>query len=221
VADAPFNPLDRRNLGESVAAALLKQNVGPLPPANSFAGAGIYAIYYTGNFPAYAQIAQRNQNNHYDLPIYVGRAVPPGARKGGFGLGTDPGNVLYNRLRQHSRSIQQANNLELSSFHCRYLVAEDIWIPLGENLLIERFRPLWNVLIEGFGIHDPGAGRGGQVRSMWDTLHPGRPFANVLPPNQRPPATLEQLVADFFANRQVPTIPAEQAVINEEEQGGG
>jgi hypothetical protein len=219
VADIPFNPLDKRNLGESVAAALLQQRVGPLPPNAAFVGAGVYAIYYTGDFGGYRYLAERNQNDRYELPIYVGRAVPPGARKGGFGLGTAPGNVLFNRLRQHANTILQTD-LRLPDFSCRYLVAEDIWIPLGENLLIERFKPLWNVLIEGFGIHDPGAGRMRQVRSKWDTLHPGRAFAMDLPPNPRTSEELERTIADFFAGRRVPTIPAREAVIDEEEPSG-
>jgi hypothetical protein len=36
----PFNPLDKTNLGESVADALLLQPVGPLPPEEPFIGAG-------------------------------------------------------------------------------------------------------------------------------------------------------------------------------------
>lgn len=220
MADVPFNPLDKRNLGESVASALLKRATGPLPPAKTFTGAGIYAIYYTGTFAAYELLAQRNRNNLFGLPIYVGKAVPPGARKGGFGLGTAPGNALFARLREHSRSIEQVLNLQLNDFSCRYLVSDDIWIPLGESLLIEQFHPLWNVLIEGFGIHTPGAGRKKQVRSKWDTLHPGRALASDLPVNPKTANQLEEMIANFFAGRQVPTISAEEAVIEEEEQPG-
>lgn len=220
MADAPFNPLDKRNLGESVAGALLKQQVGPLPPHKTFLGAGIYAIYYTGNFVPYEFLAQRNRENRYELPIYVGKAVPPGARKGGFGLGTAPGNVLFSRLREHARSIDQTENLKLHDFFCRYLISDDIWIPLGESLLIERFRPLWNVLIEGFGIHTPGAGRMRQVKSKWDTLHPGRALATDLPPNPTSAADPTQIIANFFAGRQAPIISPEQAVVEDEEEAG-
>ena len=84
----PFNPLDKRNLAESVACAMLQRPISKLPP-NPFIGAGIYAIYYTGNFPMYEKIAIKNRNGSFAQPIYVGKAVPAGARKGGFGLGTD------------------------------------------------------------------------------------------------------------------------------------
>lgn len=33
------------------------------------------------------------------------------------------------------------------------------------------------LLIDGFGNHDPGKGRYNQMRSRWDTLHPGRSWA--------------------------------------------
>ena len=39
----PYNPLDKRHLGEQVAEALLAQDVQPLPPSR-FIGAGVYAL---------------------------------------------------------------------------------------------------------------------------------------------------------------------------------
>lgn len=172
----PFNPLDKRNLGKSVADALLATDVHSLPPA-SFRGAGIYAIYYTGSFPVYGKVANANREERFGWPIYVGKADHSGVRKGGFGLGAEPRLKLYRRLAEHAKSIEQANNLELADFRCRFLVVEDIWIPLGESLLIEMFHPLWNRSIDGFGNHDPGKGRSNQRRSPWDTLHPGRAWA--------------------------------------------
>lgn len=183
--EQPYNPLDKKNLAESVANALLARPVYALPPPDGFVGAGIYAIYYVGDFPSYRRIAELNRDRRFGAPIYIGKAVPPGARKGGYGLGEAPGRVLHNRLREHARSIDQVENLNLADFHCRYLVTDDIWIPLAEALLIEKSQPIWNHPIDGFGIHDPGAGRQRQERSLWDTVHPGRPFAKGLPPNSR------------------------------------
>ena len=155
--EPPYNPLDKHNLGVSVADAILQQPVQPLPPSRAFTGAGIYAIYYVGGFPSYAPVAAHNRDNRFSWPIYVGKAVPAGARKGGFGLGISPGTVLFGRLKEHAKSVNQAKNLDLGDFSCRYLVVDDIWIPLGESLLIERFSPLWNKSLDGFGIHDPGS----------------------------------------------------------------
>lgn len=217
MGDIPFNPLDKRNLGESVASALLKKEVGPLPPSERFTGAGIYAIYYTGNFRLYRDISEKNRRDRFQQPIYVGKAVPPGARKGGFGLGTAAGAALFKRLNEHKASILTAQNLALEDFFCRHLVSDDIWIPLGESLLIEWFQPLWNVLIDGFGNHPTGKRRATQYRSRWDTLHPGRSWAARLPAGPENARKLETIIADFFAGKAVPTIPPEKAVTEEEE----
>lgn len=173
----PYNPLDKMNLGASVAEALLASAVQPFGGLEAFSGAGIYAIYYTGDFKAYKPLAERNRNGRFEAPIYVGKAVPPGARKGNFGLESDPGPAMYNRLREHAESVSAADNLRLDDFFCRFLVVDDIWIPLGESLLIAKFSPVWNKLVDGFGNHDPGGGRYQQMRSKWDTLHPGRAWA--------------------------------------------
>ena len=45
----PYNPLDKKNLGVSAATALLSSAVHNLPP-EKFIGAGVYAIYYRGEF---------------------------------------------------------------------------------------------------------------------------------------------------------------------------
>ena len=195
---SPFNPLDKRNLAESVTDAMLAQPVKPLPP-QPFIGAGIYAIYYTGQFPLYQKIASCNDGGLFQQPIYVGKAVPAGARKGGLGLDAEPGQTLYNRLCDHAKSMAEANNLESSSFFCRFLAVDDIWIPLAESLLIERFSPLWNMVLDGFGNHDPGKGRYNQQKSPWDTIHPGRTWADRLQPNTCDALRIEALVKDFIA----------------------
>ncbi|MDR1608707.1 MAG: Eco29kI family restriction endonuclease [Deltaproteobacteria bacterium] len=173
----PYNPLDKMNIGASVADALLARPVQSLGSLAFFSGAGIYAIYYTGDFKAYAPLAKKNRGGQYVAPIYVGKAVPPGARKGNFGLDSEPGPAMYNRLREHAESVSLATNLKLEDFFCRFLVVDDIWIPLGESLVIAKFSPVWNKLVDGFGNHDPGSGRYNQMRSKWDTLHPGRSWA--------------------------------------------
>lgn len=195
----PFNPLDKTNLGESVAEAMLQQPVHPLPPEEPFIGAGIYALYYEGKFSLYKQISEQNRDNKYRWPIYVGKAVPAGARKGGYGLGADPGQELFRRLTEHSNSINDANNLNLSDFHCRFLVVDDIWIPLAESLLVEMYSPVWNQKIDGFGNHDPGSGRYNQQRSAWDIIHPGRAWAYKLRPSSNDEAVFLSEAADHIA----------------------
>lgn len=195
--ETPYNPLDKRNLGISVADALLERSVTALPP-EKFAGAGIYAIYYTGDFAAYGPIAAGNKGKTFTRPIYVGKAIPEGARKGGVGLDADPGNVLHGRLSEHAKSIEQAKNLNISHFQCRYLAVEDIWIPLGEALLINKFEPLWNLVLDGFGNHDPGSGRYNQQRSPWDVIHPGRSWAERCQNNSRSAAEINDEICAFL-----------------------
>ena len=175
----PFNPLDKRHLGESVGQAMLRQPVVPLENLAPFNGVGIYAIYYVGDFSAYGVIAECNKGDQFRAPIYVGKAVPGGARKGGD-LQASPKRELHKRLTEHRDSLEQAANLDLRDFHCRYLLVDDIWIPLGESLLIAKFNPVWNKLVDGFGNHNPGAGRHKGLRPRWDVLHPGRPWAERL-----------------------------------------
>ncbi|MDR0670086.1 MAG: Eco29kI family restriction endonuclease [Treponema sp.] len=126
-----FNPLDKRNLGVSIADAIFKKEVFPLKKLPSFNGAGIYAIYYKGDFPLYKNISEKNKK-YFLQPIYAGKAIPEGGRKGGIGID----------------------------------------IPVGEYL--------WNIVVDGFGNHDPGSGRYNQQISSWDTIHPGRNWAKKL-----------------------------------------
>jgi len=173
----PFNPLDTKNLGAAVADALLRADIHPLGELPAIDGAGIYAIYYHGAFPAYARLASAYSNSTI-APIYVGRAIPEGARKGGGQGDNDaPSKSLIGRLRDHAKSIRLASDLHIEDFVCQYLVVEDIWIPLAETLLIARFAPVWNTLVDGFGNHTPGKGRYAGKRPRWDVLHPGRTCA--------------------------------------------
>jgi hypothetical protein len=170
--------------------------VSALPPTKRFPGSGIYAIYYIGDFPLYQPIAQRNRNGHFDMPIYVGKGIPEGRRTGGSGFGPALGADLFRRLGQHARTITAAENLELNDFSCRYLVVAPVWIPLGEELLIRWFSPLWNTVVAGFGNNDPGSRRYTQQRSLWDVLHPGRLWAAKCAPNPRTPREISDSVKD-------------------------
>lgn len=175
-----YNPLDKSNLGISVANALLAQPVHPLGTIPAFEGAGIYVLYYRGPFPDYAPIAAANVEEAR-WPIYIGKAVPSGSRKGASLSASARGTSLYKRLAEHRDSIREveldSGSLAVDDFQVRYLTVDDIWIPLGESLLIARFRPVWNIALDGFGNHDPGKGRYEGLRPLWDHVHPGRGWA--------------------------------------------
>jgi hypothetical protein len=193
-----YNPLDKDHLAESIVREFFKRQLHPLPPANPFTGAGIYALYYRGDFPLYEPIsdsltrflvAKSESTADQPVPLYIGKSDPPGSRKGTFDeepteegeeearevLTSKPKHrKLHERLRQHAASISQTRNLSVADFHCRFMLVDEVWVALGEARLVDWFRPLWNVLIEGFGSKVEGGGRSTTARSVWDILHPGR-----------------------------------------------
>lgn len=204
---APYNPLDKKNLGASVAEALLGRRAVPLGELRSFVGAGIYAIYYTGKFRGYQKLAMQNEGNSPVAPIYVGKAIPSGGRKGAVSAVGAKTKALSLRLREHAESISATNNLRLDDFLCRFLVVDDIWIPLGESLLIAKFAPIWNTLIDGFGNHDPGKGRYNGMRPKWDVLHPGRGWADRCQPRSESAAQIEREAVAHLAVLNAPMSP--------------
>lgn len=200
----PYNPLDKLNLGSSVVKAMLVQAACPLSAVTPFAGAGIYAIYYHGGFEPYAMIAGDPQSPDAK-PIYVGKAVPSGSRRGSSLAATVSGRWLYARIVEHRDTIaaveRGAGNLCIADFSVRYLVVDDIWIPLGESLLISSFAPLWNRVIDGFGNHDPGAGRYNGMRPLWDVLHPGRAWAEKCQPRAETREEIGRRIIDYLSDK--------------------
>jgi hypothetical protein len=62
VASAPYDPLDLKTLAESMARVVLEQPVHQQAKVPAFEGAGIYVIYYTGDYEPYKSITQRYQD---------------------------------------------------------------------------------------------------------------------------------------------------------------
>lgn len=174
--EGEYNPLDYHNLTVNLVRELMARGPYALPPATRVAGAGVYALFYTGDLPSYGRYRSPDSSR----PIYVGKAIPRGGRTGLHSGAAALGTPLYARLTQHSRSIEAATNLRLVDFRCRFLVVTPLWITMAERFLFEEFQPLWNVKLSGFGIHGPGSGRNQQEISWWDALHPGRSFAALL-----------------------------------------
>jgi hypothetical protein len=204
-----YDPLSYENLARSVVGALMERAPGPLPPAQPFAGPGVYALYYHGPFEAYRAVASPG----CERPIYVGKAIAPGARKGrganeaGEGISLFPwlpeqprsaeAMPLFQRLCEHAKSLEQTENLALADFRCRHLVVMPVWVTLAEHFLLSRYRPIWNSLVDGFGNHDPGSGRSAMRRPRWDILHPGRPWAARLAAAESPSEVLAAVEAFF------------------------
>lgn len=193
--ESVFNPLAKVNLGKSIANALLESPSQSLKNAGLFLGAGIYAIYYRGDFSSYQPLGEMNKMEA-TYPIYVGKAIPKGGRKGISADASLDSAALCKRLQEHKASIQAVASLDIVDFSYRCLVVDDIWIPLGEALIIQQFKPLWNQVVDGFGNHNPGSGRYEGMRAPWDELHPGRSWAErCKPPRQSKSQILEAVEA--------------------------
>lgn len=195
-----FDPLDYDNLTRHVVETLMRQPPVPLSDLARFEGAGVYALFYNGPLDIYRPISSA----HAVQPIYVGKAVPSGGRKG-LSTGVDNA-TLFNRLMDHKKSIDAAENLNTVDFLCRYLVVKPLWIVMAERFLITHYVPVWNALVDGFGNHDPGSRREGR-RSQWDTLHPGRTAgwsAKVVDHHTEPDVRAK--VGKFLAGEAVQTL---------------
>ena len=135
------------------------------------------------------------------MPLYVGKAVPSGGRRGLDVAAHTSTRALSGRLSEHAGSVRAADNLDIADFTARWLVVEDILIPLGESALIRRYRPVWNAIVDCFGNHDPGRGRVAGVRPRWDTLHPGRPWAGKYPERDETAEDIAQDVREYLRSR--------------------
>jgi hypothetical protein len=189
-----YDPLDYQNLTINLVRELMSRGPYTLPLAESVKGPGVYALFYHGDFKPY----QKSCSADATKPIYVGKAVLPGGRKGGGVMGAPMGAPLFGRIKEHVQSIQAAQNLKIEHFSCRYLVVVPLWITMAERFLLEYYRPMWNVCIEGFGLHDPGKGRREGENSWWDSLHPGRHWAALQRQTRKPGDALER-VKSYYA----------------------
>ncbi|GAA3877699.1 hypothetical protein GCM10022227_39260 [Streptomyces sedi] len=168
-------------------------------------GAGIYAIYYVGDHELYQEIADECRT-----PIYVGKAAYKGGRKGLTTSEKDQA-PLWTRINEHRVSLEHAHDLDAEDFRARYLVAEEFFVTLAEQLMIRQFRPVWNTLVDGFGNHAPGGKRTAQARPPWDELHPGRPWSTPdrmpTPSKQSAAESRKRVLAHWRLRRETPVVP--------------
>ncbi len=169
---AVFDPGNPKVVGRFVSLALVAQQRHPLTKIPRFYGSGVYAIYYDGTFLPYAPIVGS------ETPIYVGQAAP---RINNARTPIEQGPRLCSRLSDHQKNIgKAATTLDLNDFQFRSLVVQSGWETAAEDYLIHLFRPIWNSetgLLYGLGKHGDDADTRANKRSPWDTLHPGRKWA--------------------------------------------
>ena len=170
--DFVFDPGDPAVVGRFIALAMIAQPLVQLPAVERFYGSGVYALYYGGGFDAYGSIRGS------ETPIYVGKADPQSETAK---TPMDQGIRLFNRLRDHLRSIGKADDtLDVADFGCQFLVVQSGWQGAAEDYLIHLFRPIWNSevgICYGLGKHGDAPSTRANLRSPWYTLHPGRDWA--------------------------------------------
>lgn len=168
-----FDPSNPNVVGRIVGITLVAQPRKPLSNVERFYGSGVYAIYYNGGFKPYKRISKREH------PIYVGKADPSDpASKTVY----EQGDRLANRLNDHCRNLAKARTtLRLEDFQYRALVVQSGWQTSAEDYLIHLFQPIWNSEVSicyGFGKHGDDPETRANLRSPWDTMHPGREWAH-------------------------------------------
>ena len=138
-----FDPLAVENVGVTLAVELLEQQLQTMPPPEPFAGAGVYALYYAGNNPAYSELIGLD-GGRFKYPVYIGKAAGESSKQGFNSSGAAKKRKLCERITQHAKSIDEVTNLDVGDFRCRFLVLNDAYIALAESVLIRLFRPAWN-----------------------------------------------------------------------------
>ena len=69
-----------KNIVDDALSFINSSDLYSLPLSSDFSGSGVYLLYYDGNHEVYRQIRELKVNNQ-SVPIYVGKAVPPGWRQ--------------------------------------------------------------------------------------------------------------------------------------------
>ena len=186
-----FDPSNPRVAGRIAGITMIAQPRKPLSRVEAFYGSGVYAIYYTGDFPPYARLSGREH------PIYVGKADPADAASK---TAEEQGSKLSSRLNEHRRTIGKANTtLKVEDFEYRGLVVQTGWQGAAEAYLIDLFKPIWNNevgICYGFGKHGDAPETRANLRSPWDTLHYGRDWAHRSA-EMKDARAVERIVADI------------------------
>jgi len=173
-----------------------------LPPPETFFGSGVYALYYIGREGIYKKFGETINRVGYAVPIYIGKAVPPGWRQSrATSDDTGKSKSLSSRLAQHAKNIGEVKNLKTMDFACRFMIFEgeaQSMIPSVEAALISQHNPLWNSVVDGFGNHDPGKGRRAGRIPDWDALHPGRAWTSKITGERPDIKDLKRRITDYL-----------------------
>lgn len=217
-----YDPSQPEAAADLIAEKLARRPLAPLGSPHPFWGSGVYALYYTGDHPAYTAISGTG------VPIYVGMADPAESHAV---TARQQGNRLSRRLRDHANSIRASEShvsamseadreaaglhpIHLADFQCRYLVLASAYAGAVESNLIRHHQPAWNKEVGvciGFGKHGDDASTRANTRSDWDTIHPGRTWATKEGnrPNRATPTEIAERVAAYLLARYEENRPGE------------
>jgi hypothetical protein len=125
-----------------------------------FPGIGGYALRYDGEFEIYKPLVRL-----INEPIYAG-------------VGADS---VWERLNTHYLNLSACINLHVEDFRYKHIILPPNLKASAstiEALTINYYKdPVWNK--SGFGNKDPG--RNKTLKTIFDSLHPGRPAAKDFP----------------------------------------
>ncbi len=120
-----YDPLTWENLMAGLVVHFERQPCMSLTEVDTVRGPGVYVLFYNGPYSAYAPISGTPK------PIYAGKAVPEGARKGAVKKNAGR-TALRGRLNNHRQSIEAVTNLDVNDFEYRSLAVVPVWITLAE-----------------------------------------------------------------------------------------
>jgi hypothetical protein len=180
---AKFFAFSFSNQGKSLLSEL---NAAP------FYGSGVYAIYYHGKCEtAYQPLSET------ETPIYVGKANPANPQAETV---EEQGQALWKRLSEHSKNIAKTN-LDLADFRYRASPIQTGMQAAVEDFMIRLFQPIWNKEIKicfGIGKHGDSAKTRANKRSPWDTMHPGRRWAEDTTADQMKRSDIETRIREHL-----------------------
>jgi len=89
--------------------------VHSVPAPEKFSGTGVYAIYCIAKTGLYKKFHTINRTA-FNLPIYVGKAVPKGWRQARqYASNSVTSNELHHRIKEHARSIELGSGRKVTS----------------------------------------------------------------------------------------------------------
>jgi len=120
-----------------------------LPPPR-FVGSGVYAIYCTAKKGIYERYGNKVNRMGYNVPIYVGKAVPKGWRQSRTEEIDDL--PINEQVELWLRLIKSSIGLRATDFRIRALGSNVVDAGLAHAmhlLMVYAYQPLWNRVFDG------------------------------------------------------------------------